>query len=411
MKIPDSAEITQPFWLKEPSEYGSFNIADQQLIGRADSKPALSAIFNIAIEGKIFTFNIPVKYRWNDPTKGESYRPLVIQPAISIRISQPVYVFESSKSKPVDIRVENHANQFQGRLKLELPSGWQCQPENHEITFKPGETIKNVTFQLTPSKMQSRETVTAVVESGARKYDKTIHIIDYDHIPVQTVFEEARAEVIRLNIKTEGERIGYIMGSGDEIPQALEQIGYKVDLLSDKDIESGDLSKYDAIVCGVRAFNTRKALQFLQARIIDYVKKGGVWIVQHNTRFGYRPDKIGPYNFKIGRDRIADETVKLSFIDPSHPLLNIPNKISQKDFDGWVQERGLYFADDWDGVFQPILEGRDKGESVKRGALLYAEYGKGVFIYSGLSFFRQLPAGVPGAYRLFVNMIAAGKTD
>ena len=199
------------------------------------------------------------------------------------------------------------------------------------------------------------------------------------------------------------------MGPGDEIPQALEQVGYQVDLLSDEDIESQNLSKYDAIICGVRAFNTREALQSLQVRLDDYVKDGGTWIVQHNTRFGYRPDEIGPYSFEIGRDRIADETAKLEFINPDNPILNKPNKISQEDFEGWVQERGLYFADKWDKAFQPILKGNDKGENETQGALLYAKYGNGVFIYSGLSFFRQLPAGVPGAYRLFVNMISAGK--
>ncbi|MEJ2543838.1 MAG: PIG-L family deacetylase [Calditrichaceae bacterium] len=409
LQIPESAEISQPFWLREPSEYGSFNISDQQLIGKAENNPEFMVQITMGITNQVLIYQIPVRYRWNDATKGEMYRPVAIQPALSVRIDQPVYIFADQESKPIQIHLENHTAPVQGKLKLELPEKWSCQPEFSEVDLKPNSTAKIFTFTITPPDDESRATVYASFTTSKQELDQSIHRIEYDHIPIQTVFEQAKAEVVRVNLTKQGERIGYIMGPGDEIPQALEQVGYQVDLLSDGDIESQDLSKYDAIICGVRAFNTREALQSLQVRLNDYVKNGGTWIVQHNTRFGYRPDEIGPYLFEIGRDRIADETAKLEFIKPDHPLLNSPNKISQKDFDGWVQERGLYFAEKWDKAFQPILKGNDTGENETQGALLYAKYGKGVFIYSSLSFFRQLPAGVPGAYRLFVNMISAGK--
>ncbi|MBN1407949.1 MAG: PIG-L family deacetylase [Calditrichaceae bacterium] len=409
IQIPESAQISQPFWLREPSEYGRFNVSDQKLIGKAENDPEFLAQITMGIMNQVLVYQIPVRHRWNDATKGEMYRPVVIQPALSVWIDQSVYIFANQESKPIKIHLENYKAPVSGKLKLQLPDNWSCQPESFEIDLKANSPAKIYTFTINPPKNENSATVYASVSTGKRELNQSIYRIEYDHIPIQTVFEQAQAEIVRVNLAKQGDRIGYIMGPGDEIPPALEQVGYQVDLLSDDDIESQNLSKYDAIICGVRAFNTRETLQSLQIRLNDYVKNGGTWIVQHNTRFGYRSDQIGPYSFEIGRDRIADETVKMEFINPDHALLNNPNKISQEDFDGWVQERGLYFAEKWDKAFQPILKGNDTGENETQGALLYAKYGKGVFIYSGLSFFRQLPAGAPGAYRLFVNMISAGK--
>ena len=198
------------------------------------------------------------------------------------------------------------------------------------------------------------------------------------------------------------------MGSGDEIPRVLTQLGYDVNLLSDEDLNSADLYGYKAIICGIRAFNTRKELAGQQKRLIDYVENGGTWIVQHNTRFGFQVKQIGPYPFSVtGRDRISEEDAPLKMLIPEHPVFNYPNVITQKDFDNWVQERGLYFADSWEGKLYPLLAGHDANEPDKLGGLLYARYGKGVFIFTALSWFRQLPAGVPGAARLFVNLISS----
>lgn len=411
IQIRESANISQPFWLKENAEYGSFNITDQQLIGKAENDPEFTIQITLGITNQVLIYDIPVRYRWNDATKGEMYRPVIIQPALSVIIEQPVYIFADGKTKQINIRLKNHTRPISGKLYLQLPKNWSYQPEFIDINLRPNSTAKVFNFTITPPSNEDKATVYALVKTGKQILNQSIQRIEYDHIPIQTVFEQAKAEVVRLNLTKCGERIGYIMGSGDEIPQALKQIGYKVDLLSDEDIEIKNLSEFDAIICGVRAFNTREALQSLQVKLNDYVKNGGTWIVQHNTRFGFRSDQIGPYTFDIGRDRIADETAKLGFIDPKHPLLNTPNKIMPADFNGWVQERGLYFASHWADAFQAILRGNDPGETEKDGAMLYAKYGKGVFIYSGLSFFRQLPAGVPGAYRLFVNMISAGEQD
>ena len=232
--------------------------------------------------------------------------------------------------------------------------------------------------------------------------------MDYPHIKHQTVLKPVSIDLIKLDIKVEPKRIGYIMGSGDDIPLSLSQLGYSIDLLSDEDLDRKDLSEYDVIICGIRAFNTRKELERQQKRLNEFVENGGTWIVQHNTRFGINVDQIGPYLFSTrGRDRIAEEDAHLEILNPRHPIFNYPNKVSQKDFEGWVQERGLYFADSWDKNMVPLLSGSDEGESSKMGGLLYSEYGKGAFIFTAFSWFRQLPAGVPGAYKLFVNMISA----
>ena len=198
------------------------------------------------------------------------------------------------------------------------------------------------------------------------------------------------------------------MGSGDKVPDYLRELGFTVDIINDEALSTNQLSKYDVIIAGIRAYNTLSGMDALKDIILEYVKEGGTYIVQYNT-LGKRYAEPGPYKLKISRDRVAEEDAPVTFISPDHQLLNYPNKITQDDFDGWVQERGLYFPDEWDDIFDPILEMNDEGESPKRGSLLYARYGKGIFIYTGLSFFRELPAGIPGAYKLFVNLISAGQ--
>jgi hypothetical protein len=218
-------------------------------------------------------------------------------------------------------------------------------------------------------------------------------------------------KVVKLNIQRSGEKLGYIMGAGDEVAAGLRNLGYEVIELSDEMLESEELSRFDAIITGIRAYNTRERLKHVQGRLLQYVEDGGTLIVQYNVSRGMLIESIGPYPLTIGRDRVSMETAPVRFLDPEHPLLNFPNTITQKDFEGWIQERGLYFATRWDDRYEPILSSRDIGETNKNGGLLYTRYGKGVFIYTGYSWFRQLPAGVPGAFRLFANMISAGKSN
>ncbi|MGH2568013.1 MAG: hypothetical protein ACRDGA_06705, partial [Bacteroidota bacterium] len=221
----------------------------------------------------------------------------------------------------------------------------------------------------------------------------------------------AEGKFVRLDLSMSGTNIGYIVGSGDEIPSALRQVGYNVALITDEDLASGDLSRFDAIIAGVRAYNTRPAIRNQQKRLLEYVEKGGTYLVQYVTQQRLESENLGPYPFDVSRDRVSVEEAPVLFLRPNHTLLNSPNKITPADFEGWVQERGLYFADKWDSKYETVIASNDPGEKPKEGGLLVARYGKGYFLYTGYAFFRQLPAGVPGACRLFVNLISLSKAD
>ena len=241
--------------------------------------------------------------------------------------------------------------------------------------------------------------------------NKELVTIDYDHVPTQTILLPSEAKVVRLNIQKAGENIGYIMGAGDEVPTSLEQIGYNVQIIDPTTITAESLAKYDAVVLGIRAYNVVDELKFKQRFILDYAKNGGTVIVQYNTasRWGSQFENIAPYELEISRDRVTNENSDVEIIAKENSLVNFPNKINQDDFKGWVQERGLYFPNKWSSEFTPILSMHDKDEEVTKGSLLIAPYGKGNYIYTGLSFFRELPVGVPGAYKLFSNMLSVGK--
>jgi hypothetical protein len=244
-------------------------------------------------------------------------------------------------------------------------------------------------------------------------FSQELVVINYDHIPRQSVLLPASVKVVRLNIQKAGENIGYIMGAGDDVPTSLEQIGYKVFPIDLNSVQEGSLSKYDAIVAGIRAYNVVDALRFKQKYLLDYVKNGGNLIIQYNTsgRNGLVFENLAPYPLTISRDRVTDENSQVTILAANHPLVNIPNQITKNDFNGWVQERGLYFPNEWGDEFTPILSMQDKGEDPTMGSLLVAPYGKGNYIYTGLSFFRELPEGVAGAYKLFANMLSLGKTS
>lgn len=251
----------------------------------------------------------------------------------------------------------------------------------------------------------------AEVVLDGRAYDRGYERIEYDHIPALTLFPPAEARLVLLDVQTAGERIGYLPGAGDQIPAALERMGYTVESLAATDLETGNLDRFDAIVLGIRALNTDKGVASRLPALFAYAEKGGVVIVQYNTTRGLLVEDIAPYPLRLSRERVTDETAEMRFLAPEHPVLRYPNRITPTDFEGWVQERGLYFADDWDPAFVPVVSANDAGEPPRDGSLLIAPYGEGWFVYTGLSWFRQLPAGVPGAYRLFANLVSLGQFE
>ena len=407
IKLPNNVKLTQPYWLEEKSSNGMYRISEMNLVGVPENPPPLSVTFTLSIGKGQITLDAPFQYRWIDPVEGELNRPFDVVPPVAVNLTEKVFVFSNNAEKEISVILRSGKANSNGQVKMTLPAGWSI-PPSIPFTAKDNNDEQTVTFSVKPSIESTDGTFIVDVETPDGKHSNGIHTIQYSHIPPQTLFPLAEGKLVRLDIKKAKQKIGYIMGSGDEIPTALHQLGYLVTLLSNEDLASRDLNEFETIIAGVRAYNTRPGLRMHQQRLLDYVNKGGAYIVQYVTRQRLESENLGPYPFNVSRDRVSVEDAPVTFLDPNHPLLNTPNKITQGDFQNWVQERGLYFADKWDSSYQTVLSSNDPNESPKSGGLLVARYGKGYYIYTGYSFFRQFPAGVAGAYRLFVNMIELG---
>lgn len=392
---------TNPYWLNKPFE-GLYDVPNQELIGNPQNSASFPVYFNLKINGIPFPVVREITYKWTDRVKGEIYRPFFYAPKITANIADPVYVFSTSEAKEIRVTVKGHQANINGNITLKLPEGWKSAPTTINYNFKNKNEEQVLVFSVTPSQNES----TGTIEIDG---EKSLISIEYDHIQIQTLLPEATAKVVRLNVAIKGKTIGYIKGAGDEVPTALEQLGYKVVMLDENSLKNDELTQYDAIVAGIRTYNTNNYMTNIYDRLMQYVENGGNYIVQYNTNRGLEDEKIGPFPFKLSRDRVTEEDATVTFLAPNNALLNTPNKITQADFENWVQERGLYFPNEWDGKYTPILGWNDTNEDMKSGALLVANHGKGSFIYTGISFFRELPAGVPGAFKLFANIISYGK--
>jgi hypothetical protein len=304
--------------------------------------------------------------------------------------------------------VRANAPGINGELLLDVPAGWTVKIKNPEFSLvNKGDEI-TLSATISPSTAAANGKLSASLKVNGTTYTKSIRRIEYDHIPYQFILSDAQAGLVNTSIKKAGTRIGYIPGAGDDIPACLKQIGYSVTELTDEMLSSGNLSGYSAIITGVRAYNTNKRLQIHYDKLMEYVKNGGNLVVQYNTnnQLGWVGEKIGPYPFTISRDRVTDEKAAVLFLKTEHPALTFPNKITPEDFNGWIQERGIYFAKGPFDKYETILSMNDPGEKATEGSLLIGKYGKGNFVYTGLVFFRELPAGVPGAYALLVNLLS-----
>ncbi|HVP40013.1 MAG TPA: PIG-L family deacetylase [Candidatus Saccharimonadales bacterium] len=409
VRVPASADDSQPYWLRLPPGIGLFHVADPRLIGRPENPPAVALRAVLSAAGDTLRYELPVVYRWTHPVAGERYRPLEVVPRATLRLDRGVYVFPDPRPRPVSVVARDGGAGAAGRVSLRLPAGWQAEPAFVEVRLSKASPEQECRFLVTPGPGPASGTLGAVLEDSVGAVDRSRVVVDYPHIPVEVLFPPAESPFVRLELRKAGETVGYLMGSGDEIPEVLGQLGYRVSLLSDEEVEESDLSRFDAIVAGVRAYNTRPRLRLLQPRLLAYVKAGGTLLVQYDTADSALDDRLGPYPFRITHDRVTVEEAPVSFLLPGHPLLTQPNRIEASDFDGWVQERGLYFANPWDPKYETPLACHDPGEPDRPGGLLYARYGKGVFLYSAYAWFRQLPAGVPGALKLFVNQVSAGR--
>ncbi|MDZ4808443.1 MAG: PIG-L family deacetylase, partial [Bacteroidota bacterium] len=412
--VPAEKPITQPYWLSGKMSEGYYDVSKQISIGQPDVDPAYSFFILIKIYGEWITFQKTAKYKFTDPVRGELYQPLTVLP--------PALLSPDDK-----VKISKDNNTFSGVLNITgkkkgfstfLDGVGREQVDNVKVQYSPDKLVfdeknKVIPVSYTVIANKDNEYHFAMDANNGRK--DVLHAgmkeVKYDHIPYITYFTTATVTNTKLDLKTYGKKIGYIVGAGDKVPEALEQMGYEVTLLTDKELSKNNLSQFDAILTGVRAYNTNDWMNKYYDKLMKYVNEGGNLIVQYNTsnQIGPVKAKIGPYNFNITRTRVTDENATVSLLKPEHPVFNSPNKIVQDDFKGWIQERSIYHATDTSGKFEKLIGMNDPGEKSDDGSLIVAKYGKGWFTYTGIVFFRELPAGVPGAYRLLANIIALNK--
>lgn len=407
LKIPQQTAYTSPYWLIEPWSQGMYQVKDQQLRGLPETPRALQVDFELSINGAEINIPVDIAYKWEESARGEVYRPFEITPPVFANFAEKSFMFPNTEAKTIEVKLKAGRADVSGKATLQTPAGWRVEPEAIDFQLQQKGEEKTVSFTVYPPNQSSDAQLRAVATVDGKPYSKEVISIKYDHIPIQTILLEATARIVRFDLQKSGIRVGYIMGAGDEIPNCLQQVGYEVTQLEEKDIATERLRSFDAIVMGVRAYNTREWLKFAQPKLLEYVQNGGVMLVQYNTSYDLYLNDLAPYPMKISRDRVTVEEAEVRLLKPDHPVLTMPNKITAADFEGWVQERGLYFPGEWDkSHFDTILSCNDPGETPKDGGLLVASYGKGFYIYTGYSWFRELPAGVPGAYRLFANLLS-----
>jgi len=407
--IPEDKKISQPYWLERPLHEGSFDVQDQEQIGKAESNPVYEASFELNISGEDFTIKRPVLYKVVDPAKGELYQPLVVLPKLELSYAKDNYVSMNGKPINASLRIKsNVANNQRYLVNQHHPATWyNNRPTITHTAVSTSDSIKTAVFSSKTSTFNTTD-ATALMSTDGR-YDGYTKVIAYDHIPTITYFPKAKANLVKADVKTAGKKAGYIAGAGDKLPEALIELGYQVTTLSEKDITTENLQQFDAIVVGIRAHNIYEYLTNKNEVLNQYVYNGGNLVVQYvkSNVVGNKRIAIGPYPFSISAGlRVTEEDAPVTFINPSHPVFNYPNKITEKDFEGWVQERSTYQLDQSDAQIERLIQMNDKNDKPSNGSLGIAKYGKGNIAYVSLVLFRQLPAGVPGAYRLLANLVA-----
>lgn len=407
VEVGNAVDYSNLFWLKEQQTEGMYQVSDKSIRILPEVSTSFPVIFTIEIEGKTIEFVKNICYKFNNPDDGETYVPFTILPEFTSTIESKVLIFNSTQPKEISVKVKAHKANASGKLSVIIPTDWKIEPQEIPFTIEAKNEERKFSFKIYPSKPEITTKLVAQIATSNGTLDKELVTIQYPHIPKQTILVTSASKAVKLDIAaTKGKNIGYIMGAGDEVNKNLENLGFQVTNLNPNEITAENLKSYDAIILGIRAFNVVDELKFKNKILFDYVFNGGNVIVQYNTTNNLITKEIAPYNLELSRDRVTDENAKVTFLTPNHKVLNQPNKINEKDFTGWVQEQGLYYPNKWSSEFIPILASNDEGETPKKGALLIVKHGKGNYIYTGLSFFRELPEGVSGAYRLLANMIA-----
>jgi LmbE family N-acetylglucosaminyl deacetylase len=408
LHCPKDAPVSAPYWLAEAPLAGRQVVNDPRVLTSPEGNPPLMAAVELAFDGQSLTLDVPLVYVWLDRVHGERERRVLVVPPATVTPTRDAVMFPNDHAATLTLRVRAGAEALAGRVFLELPQGWHASPTDHSVKLEHAGDEAMLNFSVTPPRGAHSALTRSVIEVAGQRWSWREDVIDYPHVPLQVVLQPAKLRLSPVQLSTPRGLIGYVEGSGDTIAADLQHIGAAVEMLSDGVLLQGNLDRFAAIVLGVRAYNTRDVLRAAHARLMQYVEHGGTLLVQYATRSSLSPLEapVGPFPLEIGRGRVTDETARLEVLAPGLSILRTPHRITPADFDGWVQERGLYFAEHWDEHYQPVFEVADPGEAPQRGALLVARHGRGRYVYTGLAFFRQLPAGVPGAYRLLLNLLA-----
>lgn len=405
LELNSEENFTTPYWLENKAKLGIYAVNDQNLIGLPETPKPILFTFEFDINGEAFAFTKPLIYKYNDPVKGEVYQDFEILPDASISLKESVYIFKNSNQKTIDVEVKAYADGLSGKLELNSSENWNISPKFHEISLTNKGESKTFTFQITPNSF-GKAKVKPLLKLKDKALSYKVTKLDYDHIGTHNIVEESSAQLVNLDIKISNKKIAYISGAGSSVPANLRDLGFDIEEFSPETISEELLKNFDVVIMGIRAYNIHEVLAYKQEILFEFVENGGTMIVQYNTNRGLKTENVAPFPMRISRDRVTEEKAEVRFINPEHTVLNFPNKIAQEDFEGWVQERGLYFPDQWSEDLTPVLSMNDKNESPKQSSILVGMYGQGHYVYTGLSFFRELPAGVVGAYKLMANLIS-----
>ncbi|MEJ2110179.1 MAG: PIG-L family deacetylase [Acidobacteriota bacterium] len=401
--MPMNAPLSQPYWLRLPHGPGIYRVENPELIGLAENPPDIPVEFEFEIDGqKIFIPDEP--YGMSTPlVPGEQLR---VVPPVRLQVHSNILLFAPGKTRTVEVTATAEYPDVQGSLHLEVPEGWSVKPSAQDFGPAAFGASAEFNFEVTAPNRAAEAKITAWIDVDGRSYSNGKVSIRYDHIPPQLLQPEAGMKAVSFSLEKRGERVAYVPGAGDSVAESLSEMGYEVTKVDAADISKENLEGFDAVVIGIRAFETEDAMKSKVPVLFEYAKEGGTVVVQYNRENGL---DSAPLPLRISRNRVTVETAPVTFLAPDHPALNTPNKITEADFEGWVQERSIYVPDQWDDAYVPIVSSNDPGEGPLKGQLLVAQYGKGYFVYTTFVFFRELPAGVPGAYRLFANLVSLGK--
>jgi hypothetical protein len=355
--------LSQPYWLVEPKQGDTYTVSNQLDVGLAENPPLFNAHFHLRIESEDVEVVRPVDYRYIERAQGELTRPVVVEPPVSLAWSQAAMLFPQGSAKSAELQVRANTAKAAGEVAIQVPAGWRISANSERFQLADSGEQSVLSFEVTPPSGDAQGILRASAKVGDQTVVTQMETINYPHIPTQVLFPPATAKLVRADVKLLPKTIGYITGAGDEVPQALQQLGADVMIVSPEELASGNLGRFDTIVTGVRAYNVRSDLRANQGRLMDYVKNGGTLVVQYNVAEGGNPfggdtnllANIGPYPLTTGRERVTVEEAPVQFPNPASPLLHKPNEITSRDFDGWIQERGLYFASKWDDHYTPLF--------------------------------------------------------